>query len=596
MKKSLLIFSVTMFASIFAIAQPAGWSFAKRITVSNTSTALAVNYQLKITINTQTLIAVNQMLSNGEDIRFGKNCTGTTLYNYWIESGINTPTTNIWIKIDTIPANGTRTFFMFHGNGTVTPVSSIPGVFVGPHSATDSVASGGSGGATNSQRGFRFTPTEDLLVTHFGKREPNGTPRAVTLFDFTTQALLTQFTVTGAPAQYNYGALPNPLWLTNGTQYILSLYQGATDGYYFGSSSQIGQHMTYGDMRYCNSCLSTTYPNLILTNFHYGYPDLWYFTKSTITPAPTYTYNLPTTISSIAASNTVVCSASNVSLTASNSTSGLTYSWIPNGAAGASIVVTPTATTIYTLLTTQVGCNLPYVNVTRTITVNPSPIVSVNSGSICQGQTFTITASGASTYTYQGGNNVVNPTSSSTFSVTGTGTNGCVSPAVNSTITVNTLPTINAATNNTLLCTGLTASLTASGATTYTWNTNANTAVIAVSPTVTTTYTVNGSNANGCSNFTTITQAVSPCTNIKNVASRASANIIVYPNPSNGLFTIELAKSASIKITNIVGKIVFEEILTEGKNTINLSNFSNGVYFIKSVIDSNEQVIKLIKE
>ena len=71
-------------------------------------------------------------------------------------------------------------------------------------------------------------------------------------------------------------------------RYTLQLYQGSSDGYYFGTSSQIGQHLTYLDMRYCNSCTQNTFPNNFLNNYHYGYPDLWYFTKNNISPAPTY--------------------------------------------------------------------------------------------------------------------------------------------------------------------------------------------------------------------------------------------------------------------------------------------------------------------
>ncbi len=596
MKKNLLFLIAGILSSALVYAQPAGWSYAKSIRVANTSTTAAINYQLKITINTQALITATQMLATGADIRFGKTCNGSTLYNYWIENGINTPTTNIWVKIDTIPANGSRTFFIFHGNATVTPVSAVPGVFVGPHSATDSVATGGSGGATNSQRAFRFTPTEDLLVTHFGKREPNGTPREVTLFDFTTQALLTQFTVTGAAAQYNYGALPNPVWLTNATQYVLSLYQGPTDGYYFGSSSQIGQHMTYGDMRYCNSCLSTTYPTNVLTNYHYGYPDLWYFTKTTITPAPTYTYNAATTISSVVATSSAVCASSTVGLNASNATSGLTYSWIPNGVSGASITVSPTATTVYTLITTQVGCSLPYNNVTTTVAINAAPIVTVNSGTICQGQSFTITATGASTYVYQGGSSVITPTANTTVSVTGTGTNGCVSSVVNSSITVNPLPNVTASNSPSLICAGSAATLAAAGATTYSWNTGPVTAIVVVSPTITTTYTVTGT-SNTCAKTVTVTQNVSACTGINNLSSNISnSTFLVYPNPNNGVFTLELTTASLVKITNLLGEVIQQQNLEVGNHAINLSKQANGIYFIKSIANGKEQTIKVIKE
>lgn len=99
---------------------------------------------------------------------------------------------------------------MFYNNPGAPVVSAVNGTFFGPNSSTDSVASGGAGGATNSQRGFRFSPNETILVTDFGKREPNGTQRYVTIFNFTTQAIVAQTQVTGPAAQYSYRVLQIP--------------------------------------------------------------------------------------------------------------------------------------------------------------------------------------------------------------------------------------------------------------------------------------------------------------------------------------------------------------------------------------------------
>jgi hypothetical protein len=83
--------------------------------------------------------------------------------------------------------------------------------------------------------------------------------------------------------------------------------------------------------------------------------------------------------------------------------------------------------------------------------------------------------------------------------------NGCTDTEV-TTITVNPLPTAAIAiaetsgtTNNDgTICAGATATLTASGGTTYLWSTTATTAGITVTPANTTTYTVTVSDANGC--------------------------------------------------------------------------------------------------
>jgi len=176
---------------------------------------------------------------------------------------------------------------MFFGNPAAVSASSIS-TFNGPNSSTDSVATGSSGGVANSQRGFRFTPNASLLVTHFGKREPNGTTRYVTLFDFSSQAIIYQKQVSGPLGQYSYDTLGRPIWLNSGQQYVIELFQGAGDGYYFGTSSQIGTLITYGDMKYCNACTQNTFPTSTLTNYHYGYPDfLYYYRDNVVTPEPT---------------------------------------------------------------------------------------------------------------------------------------------------------------------------------------------------------------------------------------------------------------------------------------------------------------------
>lgn len=351
------IYALVFFALItfHASAQLTGYSYAKPITVYNTATVAAVNYQLKLTINTQSLIGASQMQTDGDDIRFGKTCNGTNLYNHWLESGINTPTTTIWVKIDSIPAGGNRTFYFFHGNSSAVSASSIPLVFFGVKSATDSVATGAAGGAANSQRGFRFSPNEDILVTSFGKREPNGTTRYVTLFDNSSTGIIAQIQVSGPAATYSYAPLVNPIWLTQGTQYVLQLYQGASDGYYYGTSSQINSKLTYYDMRYCNSCTQNTFPTQVLSNYHYGYPDLQFYWKNNITPSPTYSIGLSALPSvSATTSNTLICVGQSATLTASGANS---YSWSPSGS-GVSIVVTPTVTTSYTVIgtSTVTGC------------------------------------------------------------------------------------------------------------------------------------------------------------------------------------------------------------------------------------------------
>ena len=275
---------------------------------------------------------------------------------------------------------------------------------------------------------------------------------------------------------------------------------------------------------------------------------------------------------------------------------GNSFTMAPSGAStytfsNGSAVATPTANTSYSVTgTSSAGCVSSNAAVSS-VSVNALPTVSVNSGAVCAGSIFTMVPSGANTYTFSSGNAVVTPTANSSYSVTGTNSLGCVSSnAAISTVSVNAAPAVTAVSNTTLICSGSSATLTASGAISYTWNTTATTTAVVISPSVTTSYTVTGSGANGCKNTITITQSVSACAGIN--ANQLSNTIIsVYPNPSNGEFTISTDSDMNLSIINNLGQVV-KEISINSSNNYNasVSNLANGIYFV--VGKNNDQLIK----
>lgn len=207
----------------------------------------------------------------------------------------------------------------------------------------------------------------------------------------------------------------------------------------------------------------------------------------------------------VAATSVNLCAGSSATLTASGAN---TYTW-NTGANTATISVTPTITTIYTVTgTSAAGCSKA---ATATVTINALPGVTANSATTCAGTAAVLTASGANTYNWSTGATTtsisVTPTVTTTYTVTGTSAAGC-SKSITTTVTVNAAPNVTATSAS--VCLGNTATLTASGATTYTWNTGATSASIAVTPTGTTTYTVTGTNTGGCTKSFTTTVTVSP--------------------------------------------------------------------------------------
>jgi hypothetical protein len=164
------------------------------------------------------------------------------------------------------------------------------------------------------------------------------------------------------------------------------------------------------------------------------------------------------------------------------------------------------------------------------------------------------------------------------------------------TVSVNANPTVTAVSSTSLICNGQTASLTASGANTYSWNTSATTSVVAVSPTVTTSYTVTGT-ANGCSNVATITQSVSACTGIDSKLPSLTG-VMIYPNPTTGVFTVELNNGSTkiIEVIDVTGRIVLANTTSNDKVDFNINTLANGVYYIKIQSTSSIEVIKIVKQ
>ncbi|MBK8143746.1 MAG: hypothetical protein IPK62_01480 [Bacteroidetes bacterium] len=141
-----------------------------------------------------------------------------------------------------------------------------------------------------------------------------------------------------------------------------------------------------------------------------------------------------------------------------------------------------------------------------------SVTASASSPSICSGASSTLTATGATNYTWDpgallGNNIVVNPILTTTYTVTGNDA-GCGATAT-VTITVNT-PTVTASASPATICLGESSVLTGGGATSYVWNPGALVGSPTVTPGATTTYTVIGTDALGCTATSVTSVTVNP--------------------------------------------------------------------------------------
>lgn len=133
---------LTLLSFQFSHAQLSGWTYNRGYTGHESAGIGRSDFQLRLQVNTQALINAGQMSATGDDIRFGDAC-GTMVYDHWVEKNLNTDSTIIWVKVDTIAPNDSATVYLYYGNPVATNSSSFSATFpTGIISAGNFVLSG----------------------------------------------------------------------------------------------------------------------------------------------------------------------------------------------------------------------------------------------------------------------------------------------------------------------------------------------------------------------------------------------------------------------------------------------------------------------
>ncbi|MDQ3108944.1 MAG: T9SS type A sorting domain-containing protein, partial [Bacteroidota bacterium] len=228
------------------------------------------------------------------------------------------------------------------------------------------------------------------------------------------------------------------------------------------------------------------------------------------TSAPTtlgVNINARPVVGATAAAGTI-CDGATDQLTANGATS---YAWSSGGTTAVEMV-TPAATTTYSVVGTDGnGCSDTAM---VTVIVNPLPVVAIvpNTSTICEGTNDTLTANGAMNYAWSTGGSspieIVSPATTTTYTVVGTDANGCTNSAT-ATVNVNAAPVITI-TGAGSICGGGSDTLTGNGAVSYSWSSGGTTATEIVMPSASATYTLTGTDINGCTNTATATVIVNP--------------------------------------------------------------------------------------
>ena len=319
--------------------------------------------------------------------------------------------------------------------------------------------------------------------------------------------------------------------------------------------------------------------------------------------------------------NTVICEGQTTTLTA---TGGISYAW-SNGGTNGSVTVSQSG--IYTVTATNAeGCSAT-ANVT--VTVNPLPTVVVGGNStICEGDSTTLTASGADSYSWSTGDNTasVSINAFGVYTVTGTSTEGCSNTA-NVTVLVSQAPQITIS-GETDLCAGESTTFTANGGETYLWSNGSTDNTLIVSTTG--TWQVIGYNAAGCSSMASATvsvwqpaaseftvscpdscytwngteycasgdyaqtlQTVHGCDSVVTLHLTITVGIDdhdlagsvkVFPNPANAMLNVQCSmgdEAATIELLDVTGKLLRTISATGETTSINVSDLADGMYFVR---------------
>jgi len=327
---------------------------------------------------------------------------------------------------------------------------------------------------------------------------------------------------------------------------------------------------------------------------------------STTNTAYRWTNVIPTPPSAISGP-TLVCSGNAYTFSVAPNPGASSYTWaLPGGWSGTSttnIISATTGTAAGTIsVATTYTCGTSN-NTTLAVNVTAGPTVAISGFTVvnCPGTAINLSASGADTYSWSTGavtsTIAPTPTANTTYTVIGTSSvSGCSTSAIE-TVTVHPVLSLTT-TGSGSICAGQSVTLTANGAATYTWNpTNINGTVVVNSPSVTTNYTVNATSVNGCTGNAVVSVVVSPCTGIKNI-SGISKNVSVHPNPNNGEFVIELKNGAkkNVEVYDLVGRVILSISSEDDYIDVNISNFANGIYYVKINSTDVLRVVKIIKE
>jgi hypothetical protein len=316
------------------------------------------------------------------------------------------------------------------------------------------------------------------------------------------------------------------------------------------------------------------------------------------TDLTTVTVNtLPTVVANATAA--AVCDGSPVTLFGSGAVS---YTW--TGSVSDNVAFTPLTTDTYTVTGTDGNGCVNTDNITVTVNSLPTVVANATATTVCENSPVTLTGSGAVSYTWTGSvtdNVPFNATVTDTYTVTGTDANGCTNTDM-ITVSVNPAPVVTVTfIMDTVCLNGGLFTLSGESPSGGTWSGNGVSGnsfdpLIAGLGWEPVTYSF--TDGNGCTGSITDSLNVDVCGGIIPVAS--VNNVMVYPNPNLGQFTIQLSaipqNAVQVELTNSLGQLIDAFTMTSTSKQIDIGHLEGGVYMIRVIDGNNISVHRVVKQ
>ncbi len=322
-------------------------------------------YQMTVTVSPAPTVSINPItICSGE--------TNTLTATPSTAGGTYTWSTGATTAAITVNPTTTTTYSVSYTLGACTPASATATVTVSPAPTVSinpiTICSGSSGiiTATPSTAGGTYTWST------------GATTAAITVYPTSTTTYSVSYTLgacTPASATATVTVSPIPILtvnnstICNGETTILTATANPTGGTILWSNAQ-------------NSNSITVSPSI-----NTSYNVLYTLNGCNATAVSVVTVN---PIPQVSLANETICEGENINLTAIPNIQGGTYSWSQNNLTTATISVSPNVTTNYSVIYTLNNCSSQPVS--ASVFVNPNPSLTVNSGTICAGQNYTINA------------------------------------------------------------------------------------------------------------------------------------------------------------------------------------------------------------